>query len=157
MSKFLRVLALILVLAALSGCSAMGEIAENVKNAAMDELKNQLQLQLEKNKVEVLQVKSAAGKLNDEGGKLQFFVAFLVRSENSEQLQSVAETLGKSLGKTGFAAQTGAKVESPYLVHKQLEFDAGKVTENCWLLYLYIPEFTLDLQNATLPEMTLPA
>ena len=122
----------------------------------MEELKNQLQIQLEKNKVEVLQVKSTAGKLNDEGGNLQFFVAFLVRSENSQQLQSAADALGESLGKTGFAPQTGAKVESPYLVHKQLEFDANKVTENCYLLYLYIPEFTLDLQNFTLPPMTLP-
>ena len=156
MSKIIRILALILVLATLWGCSAMGEIAEGVKNAAMEELKNQMQTQLEKNKVEVLQVKTAAGKLNDEGGKLQFFVAFLVRSENSQQLQAAAEALGKSLGKTGFAAQTGAAVESPYLVHKQLEFDADKVTENCWLLYLYIPEFTLDLQNVTLPPMTLP-
>lgn len=156
MCKFMRALALILLLATLCGCSAVGEIAEGVKNAAMDELKNQMQSQLEKNKVEVLQVKSAAGKLNNEGGKLQFFVAFLVRSENPQQLQSAAEVLGKSIGKTGFAAQTGAAVESPYLVHKQLEFDADKVTENCYLLYLYIPEFTLDLQNATLPPMTLP-
>ena len=156
MGKFLRILALILLLATLCGCSAVGEIAEGVKNAAMDELKNQMQAQLEKNKVEVLQVKSAAGKLNDEGGKLQFFVAFLVRSENSQQLQSAAEALGKSLGKTGVSAQTGTAVESPYLVHKQLEFDEDKVTDNCWLLYLYIPEFTLDLQNATLPPMTLP-
>lgn len=156
MGKFLRILALILLLATLCGCSAVGEIAEGVKNAAMEELKNQLAAQLQKNKVEILQVKSTAGKLNDEGGKLQLFVAFLVRSENPQQLQSAAEALGESLGKTGFAPQTGAKVESPYLVHKQLEFDEDKVTDNCWLLYLYIPEFTLDLQNATLPPMTLP-
>ena len=156
MSKFLRILALVLALATLCGCSAVGEIAEGVKNAAMEELKNQLAAQLQKNKVEILQVKSTAGKLNDEGGKLQLFVAFLVRSENPQQLQSAAEALGESLGKTGFAPQTGAKVESPYLVHKQLEFDADKVTENSYLLYLYIPEFTLDLQNATLPPMTLP-
>ena len=156
MSKFLRILALVLALAILCGCSAVGEIAEGVKNAAMEELKNQLAAQLQKNKVEILQVKSTAGKLNDEGGKLQLFVAFLVRSENPQQLQSAAEALGESLGKTGFAPQTGAKVESPYLVHKQLEFDADKVTENSYLLYLYIPEFTLDLQNATLPPMTLP-
>ena len=156
MSKFLRILAVVLALAPLCGCSAVGEIAEGVKNAAMEELKNQLAAQLQKNKVEILQVKSTAGKLNDEGGKLQLFVAFLVRSENPQQLQSAAEALGESLGKTGFAPQTGAKVESPYLVHKQLEFDADKVTENSYLLYLYIPEFTLDLQNATLPPMTLP-
>ncbi len=156
MSKFVRIIALVALLAILTGCSAMGDIAESVKNAAMDELKNQLAAQLQKNKVEVLQVKSTAGKLNDEGGKLQFFVAFLVRSENAQQLQTAAEALGESLGKTGFAPQTGVKIESPYLVHKQLEFDAGKVTENCYLLYLYIPEFTLDMQNATLPPMTLP-
>ena len=156
MSKFLRILAVVLALATLCGCSAVGEIAEGVKIAAMEELKNQLAAQLQKNKVEILQVKSTAGKLNDEGGKLQLFVAFLVRSENPQQLQSAAEALGESLGKTGFAPQTGAKVESPYLVHKQLEFDADKVTENSYLLYLYIPEFTLDLQNATLPPMTLP-
>ena len=155
MSKFIRILALVLVLTLLTGCSAVGEIAENVKNAAMEELKNQLQSTLEKNKVEVLQVKSTAGKLNDEGGKLQFFVAFLVRSQNTQQLDVASEALTK-IGQTGWTAQTGAAVVSPHLVHKQLEFDADKVTENCYLLYLYIPEFTLDLQNVTLPPMTLP-
>jgi len=156
MHKYLRIIALIALLAILTGCSAMGEIAENVKDAAMEELKVQLQNQLEKNKLEVLQVKSAAGKLNDEGGKLQFFVAFLVRSENTDLLVSAAEALGKNNFVSGWEPQTGAAVENPHLVHKQLEFDAGKITENCYLLYLYIPEFTLDLQNATLPPMTLP-
>ena len=156
MSKFVRIIALIALLAILAGCSAVGDIAESVKTAAMEELKNQLQTQLEKNKVEVLQVKTAAGKLNDQGGKLQFFIAFLVRSENSQQLQAAADALGESMGKTGFAPQTGPVVESSYLVHKQLEFDADKVTDNCYLLYLYIPEFSLDLQNVTLPPMTLP-
>ena len=155
MSKWIRILALILVFGLLAGCAAVGEIAENVKDAAMEELKNQMQLQLEKNKVEVLQVKSAAGKLNDEGGKLQFFVAFLVRSENTQQLEVAAQALGK-VGQTGWGAQAGNQIVSSHLVHKQLAFDADKVTENCYLLYLYIPEFTLDLQNVTLPPMTLP-
>ena len=86
---------------------------------------------------------------------MQFFVAFLVRSQNTQQLDVASEALTK-IGQTGWTAQTGAAVVSPHLVHKQLEFDADKVTENCYLLYLYIPEFTLDLQNVTLPPMTLP-
>lgn len=156
MRKLFRILALLAALLILTGCSAVEDIAGNVMDAAMEELKVQLESQLEKNKLEVLQVKSAAGKLNDEGGNLQFFVAFLIRTENPQHVQTAAEALGKALGKTGFSAQTGAAVESPHLVHKQLDFDADKVTENCYLLYLYIPEFTLDLQNATLPAMTLP-
>jgi len=158
MGKWNRIIALLLLLVLLTGCSAAGEIAGNVWDAAVEELKIQLQATLEKNKVAVLQVKSAFGKLNDEGGKLQLFCAFLVRSETPQHVQTATEALGKIFGQAGFAPQTGTAVESPHLVHKQLAFDADKLTDstNCYLVYVYIPEFALDLEGATLPKITLP-
>ncbi len=158
MRKFMCILLVIALFAAMAGCSAAGEIADKVAQAAMEELKVQLQANFEKNKVEVLQVKSAFGKLNDEGGKLQLYLAFLVRTENSKQLEDLTNAMGNTFGQTGWRAQTGTAIESPHLVHKELSFDADKVADptNCYLVYLYIPEFAADLPNFTLPDLALP-
>lgn len=157
MRKLICFLLVVALIAALSGCNAAGEIADKVAQAAMEELKVQVQATFEKNKVEVLQVKSALGKLNDDGGKLQLYLAFLVRSENPQQIQSVADALSK-VGQAGCAPQTSANVQSPYLTHKEISFDADKLTDptNCYLVYLYIPEFSVDLPEITLPSLNIP-
>ena len=156
--RMICILLVVLLLTAMVGCSAAGEIVDKVAQAAMEELKVQLQSTFEKNKVEVLQVKSAIGKLNDEGGKLQLYLGFLVRSENPQQIQDVTEAMKKMFPQAGCAPQTGAAIESPYLVHKTLSFDADKVADptNCYLVYLYIPEFAADLPKFTMPAITLP-
>ena len=157
MRKVICIFLVLGLLAALSGCSAAGDIADKVAQAAMEELKVQVQATFEKNKIEVLQVKSALGKLNDDGGKLQLYLAFLVRSENPQQIQAAADVLSK-VGTAGFAPQTGLTVESPYLVHKELSFDADKLTDptNCYLVYLYVPDFSVDLPEITLPSINIP-
>jgi len=156
MRKLICIFLAVLLVAALAGCSVAGEIVDKVAQAAVEELKNQLQTAFEQNKIDVLQVKSAVGKLNDEGGQLQLFFGFLVRSENSQNLQTVADALSSSLGQSGCVPQTEAAIDSPYLVHKTLSFDADKVTDNCYLVYLYIPEFSIDLPEFTLPSIALP-
>lgn len=157
MRKLFCIFLALALIAALAGCSAAGDIANKVAQAAMEELKVQVQATFEKNKIEVLQVKSALGKLNDDGGKLQLYLAFLVRSENPQQIQSTADALSK-VGTAGFAPQLGTKVESPYLTHKEISFDADKLTDptNCYLVYLYIPEFSVDLPEITLPSLNIP-
>lgn len=158
MRKLICILLVVLLVAAMAGCSVAGEIADKVAQAAMEELKDQLQSTFEKNKIEVLQVKTAIGKLNDEGSSLQLFFGFLVRSENPQQIQDVTEAMKKMIPQSGCAPQTGAAIESPYLVHKTLSFDADKVADptNCYLVYLYIPEFAADLPKFTMPAITLP-
>ena len=158
MRKLICIFLALVLVAALAGCNGTaGEIADKVAQAAMEELKVQLQASFEKNKIEVLQVKSALGKLNDEGGKLQLYMAFLVRTENPQQLEAAVEAL-KSSGQVGYAPQASAAIESPYLVHKQLSFDESKLTDatNCYLVYLYIPEFSVDLPEITLPAINIP-
>jgi len=158
MRKRICIFLVLVLLILLAGCSAAGEIVDKVAQAAMEELKVQLQTTFEKNKIEVLQVKTAVGKLNDEGGKLQLFFGFLVRSENPQQIQNVTEAMKKMFPQAGCAPQTGTAIESPHLVHKELSFDAGKLADpsNCYLVYLYIPEFAADLPKFTLPSIELP-
>ena len=158
MRKLICILLVVLLLTAVAGCSTAGEIVDKVAQAAMEELKVQLQSTFEQNKIEVLQVKTAIGKLNDEGSSLQLFFGFLVRSENPQQIQAVTEAMQKMFPHAGCAAQTGAAIESPYLVHKTLSFDADKVADpaNCYLVYLYIPDFAADLPEFTIPAITLP-
>ena len=157
MRKLICIFLAFALIAALAGCSGAGEIADKVAQAAMEELKVQLQASFEKNKIEVLQVKSALGKLNDEGGKLQLYMAFLVRTENPQQIETAADAL-KSVGQTGYAPQMAAAIDSPYLVHKTLSFDESKLNDatNCYLVYLYIPEFSVDLPEITLPSINIP-
>ena len=71
------ILCLVLVLG-LCGCSTVGELAQGAADAAVQELEKQVKQTLEKNKVEMVQMKTAFGKLNDDGGKLQMFCAVFV-------------------------------------------------------------------------------
>ena len=79
---FKKICALILALGlllALAGCGEVaGEIAGNVADAAMKELENQVKLTFEKYKVEVIEFKTAAGKISNASGDTQFFCAALI-------------------------------------------------------------------------------
>ena len=73
-----RLAALLLAVALLftiTGCSdVVGEIAGNVADAAVKELEKQVKATLEEYKVEVVEIKSAVGKLsNVSDSELQFF------------------------------------------------------------------------------------
>ena len=123
---FKKFMALILALAMtviLAGCGGVaGEIAGNVADAAKKELENQIKQTFETYKIEILDMKSAVGKLNGESGDLQFFCAVLVQSDSPAIPQSAADTLSKLFHDAGITIQEGSKVESPYLEHKELTF-----------------------------------
>ncbi len=123
MKKFMALVLALLMILSLSGCGEVaGDIAGNVAEAAKKELENQIRQTFETYKIEILDMKTAVGKLSGESGDMQFFCAVLVQSESPAIPQSAADTLSKLFHDAGVDIQTGAKVESPYLQNKDLSF-----------------------------------
>ena len=154
MKKLIAIcLAALLMMSLFAGCDAVGEIAGNVAEAAKTELENQVKAALEKNKVNVIELGTAVGKLNDDGGKLQFFCAALVQSETDTVAKAAADAMSSLFEKSGVEVQTGSKVESEYLVHKDItfkftDFEEGKTY---YIIYVYSSDISIQL-----PEFTLP-
>ena len=94
---------LILVLTAclFAGCSdTANQIASSVAQAARDELEAQVKKVLEENKLEVIEVKTAFGKLNNTA-EAQLFVAALVRTEKTDIIEASLSGLNKLFTATG--------------------------------------------------------
>ena len=154
-----KVLSLILAAAlalSLCGCNdTVGKIAGSVMDAAMTELKNQMVQLLEANKLEVVEVKTTFGQLNDSGSKSQFFIAALVRSNGVAVPQSTADTLAKLFTDAGLTAQTTSKLGNFYLVHKDItfkhtDFSAG----NYYVIWGYAADLSIELPD--LSELLKP-
>ena len=146
------VLAAFMLCGIFAGCNAVGEIAGNVADAAMKELENQVKATLEKNKVNVVELKTAIGKLNDEGSEMQFFCAALVKSDTATVVNGAAEAMGAVFEKSGVLVQTGSKVESEYLVHKDITFKHSDFSDGTYyVIYVYISDMSIKL-----PELNLP-
>lgn len=146
------VLAAFMLCGIFAGCNAVGEIAGNVADAAMKELENQVKATLEKNKVNVVELKTAIGKLNDEGSEMQFFCAALVKSDTDTVVNGAAEAMGAVFEKSGVLVQTGSKVESEYLVHKDITFKHSDFSDGTYyVIYVYISDMSIKL-----PELNLP-
>ena len=121
--KLFSLVLVLFLLAGMVGCNEVaGEIAGNVADAAKKELENQVKQAFETYKLEILDMKSAVGKLNGDSEDIQFFCAVLVQSDSPLVPQSVADTLSKLFHDAGVQLQSGAKVESGYLQHKDLTF-----------------------------------
>ena len=130
--KLITLVLICAVLAAVSGgCSeAVGEIAGNVADAAMKELEASVKATFEKYKVDVIELKSAIGKLNGDSGDNQFFCAALVQSDSDAIPQSAADTLGKLFHDAGIQIQTGTGIENSYLEHKSLTYKDGIINDS---------------------------
>ena len=134
------VLVLMLVLSVFAGCSeTVGEIAGNVADAAMEELESQVKAKLEEYKVDVVELKTAVGKLNGSDGKNQFFCGALVRSNSASGPESCAAALSKVFEDAGVTVQTGSKIASAYLEHKTLAFEHSDFDDGntYYLIYAY--------------------
>ena len=133
------VLALMLVLSLFTGCEAVGQIAGSVADAAIAELETQIRAILEEYKMDVIELKTTAGKLNDGEGDIQFFCAVLVRADNDAVPRSCADALGKVFQNSGIMPQTSRSIESPFLVNKTLDYSytgfGGE--ENLYTIYVY--------------------
>ena len=84
--RFTALVLLLTLLLALTGCSdVVNEIAGNVADAAVKELEAQIKSALETYSVEVVEIKSALGKLNNDApSDLQFYCGVLVRSNSGK-------------------------------------------------------------------------
>ena len=123
MKKFMALVLALLMILSLSACSEVaGDIAGNVAEAARKELENQIKQTFETYKIEILDMKTAVGKLNGDSGELQFFCAVLVQSDSPAIPQSAADTLRKLFHDAGVDIQTGAGISNSYLQHKELTF-----------------------------------
>ena len=134
------VLAAFMLCGIFAGCNAVGEIAGNVADAAMKELENQVKATLEKNKVNVVELKTAIGKLNDDGSEMQFFCAALVKSDTDTVVNGAAEAMGAVFEKSGV------------LVHKDITFKHSDFSDGTYyVIYVYISDMSIKL-----PELNLP-
>ena len=112
------ILALLMTLSLFTGCSdTVSEIAGNVADAAIKELEKQVKSALEKNKVDVIEMKTVFGKLNDEGSESQFFCAALIQSDATDIPEAAADTIDKLVTEAGLVSQSGSKVKSDLLIH----------------------------------------
>ena len=93
MRKSISLILIVALLACLfSGCGEkVNEIADSVKQAAMDELEAQVKATLEEHKLKVIELKTGFGKLNDNGGELQFFCAALIRTDSTAIAQGCVD------------------------------------------------------------------
>ena len=112
-----------LLLTLLGGCGeAVSNIAGNVADAALKELEEQVKSTLQTHKVDVVELKTVVGKLNDSDSTAQIFCAALVRSDSDALPQTCADSLNKIFKDAGLVAQTDSKVENDYLVHKSITY-----------------------------------
>lgn len=147
--KILSLILAAVMLLSLCGCGGTaGEIASSVMDAAMKELKNQVVQLLEKNKLEVVEIKTAFGQLNDDGSKHQFFIAALVKSNATAVPQTTADTMAKLFSDAGLTAQTGSQLESSYLVHKDITFKHSDYSAGgYYVIWGYAADLTIELPD----------
>lgn len=156
MKKFMALILALLMVCSLSGCGEVaGDIAGNVAEAAKKELENQIKQTFETYKMEILDMKSAMGKLNGESGDIQFFSAVLVQSDSPAIPQSAADALSKLFHDAGVQIQTGAKIESTYLEHKDLTFKQEGNGTNHYAVWFYTDKLpSLEDLKALAPSAT---
>ncbi len=145
---FCLFLAVIMTLSLCACGETAGKIADSVMDAAMAELKNQVKSLLEQNKLEVVEIKTAFGKLNDNGGKYQFFIAALVKSNATAVPQSTADAMGKIFSDAGLTAQSESALNNSHLLHKQISFNHTDFSAgNYYVIWGYAADLSVELPD----------
>jgi len=156
-----RVAALFLIAAlliSLTGCSdIVTDIAGNVADAALKELEVQIKETVAEYKVDIVEIKSAVGRLNEiSDSDLQFFCGVLVRSNSDAVPQSVCDALDGLFERAGMCRQTGSTIQSELLANKTISFKHTDFSsDDYYLIWVYSPSLTQKLSELELP--TLPA
>lgn len=148
--KKLIALLLVAVLFCLPGCDVVGDIAGNVAEAAGEELKKQVQAALQEHKVEVVELKTAVGKLNSEtDSKLQFFCAVLLTTNSQQSLNACVATLESLFPEAGSMVQTESKVTHPHLVNKSITYNFTGFSDEqvYYTVYAYVPDISIQLPD----------
>ena len=146
--KFWALFLALSLIFSLAGCGKVGEIADSVLDAAAAELKNQVKQVLEENKLDVVEIKTTFGKLNDSGSKYQFFIAALVKSNATGIPNAAADAMNKIFSEAGLNAQNTSKLENTHLVHKDITFKHMDYTDGeYYVIWGYMGDLTIDLPN----------
>ena len=136
-------LALVLSLGLFTGCNeTTNKIASSVADAAMKELEVQVKAALEEHKLEVIEIKTAFGKLNDAADN-QYFVAALVRAEKTDLIDASLAGLKYVFTDVGCIQETDSKIDSELLVHKNLTYSRTDFSDaTYYTVYAYYNDIT---------------
>ena len=136
-------LALVLSLGLFTGCNeTTNKIASSVADAAMKELEVQVKAALEEHKLEVIEIKTAFGKLNDTA-EAQYFIAALVRTEKTDIIDASLAGLRKIFTDVSCMAETDSKIDSPHLIHKDLSYSRSDFADaTYYTVYAYYDDLT---------------
>ena len=166
-NRFTVLVLVLALLVTLGGCGEIvGDIATNVAGAAAKELEAQIKEAVETYSVDVVEIKSAVGKLdNDIDSNQQFFCGVLVRSNSDVIPQSIAVTLGGIFEEAGCHPWHKSEIDNDHLVNKKLAFKHTDFsTGDYYLLWGYTTSLTQKLTDAlknlelpTIPEGWLPS
>lgn len=152
MKRFVSVILIVALMAVVfTGCGdTVSKIADSVVEAAKEELEAQVKATIEEYKLEAVEVKATAGKLNDEGGSLQFYCAVLVKSNSEDSVKNAANAVGKLFSESGYMAQSGSSVESDHLVKKTLTYKTTDFSDgNYYTIYVYTGDMSIQLPDIT--------
>ena len=144
MRKFISVILIIALTACLfAGCSdTTNKIAASVLEAAREELEIQVKAALEEHKLEVIEIKTAYGKLNDTADN-QYFIAALVRTGNTDIIEASLEGLNYVFTDTGCLPEADSAIDSEHLVHKNLSYSRTDFTDGTYYtVYAYRDDLT---------------
>ena len=121
-----------------AGCGeTTGKIAASVAEAAREELEVQVKAALEEHKLEVIEIKTAFGKLNDTADN-QYFIAALVRTEKTDLIDASLAGLKYVFTDTGCIAETDSSIDSEHLVHKDLSYQRTDFSDGTYYtVYAY--------------------
>ena len=153
-NRFTLLVLILALLATLCGCGEIvGDIADSVADAAMKELEQEIQEALETYSVNIIEIKSAVGKLNnDSDSNLQFFCGVLVRSNSDKFPMSGADAIGKFFEQAGCQQQLQSRIHSDLLKNKDISFKHDDFsTGDYYLIWFYSASITDKLTEINLP------
>ena len=130
--------AAVLCLGLFTGCGeTTGKIASSVAEAARKELEVQVKAALDEHKLEVVEIKTAFGKLNDTADS-QYFIAALVRTEKTDLIEASLKGLNVVFTETGCIPETDSRIDCDLLVHKDLSYSRTDFTDGTYYtVYAY--------------------
>ena len=162
MKRIISLLLAAVLLFTVTGCSdVVSDIAGNVTDVALKELESQIRKAVAEYKVDIVEIKSTVGNLNDTSDSdTQFFCGVLVRSNSDAIPQSICDGLDGIFDRSGMCKQTESAIKSEYLTNKTLSFNRTDFSSgDYYLLWVYSPSLTANLSELKekLGQLELPA
>ena len=161
MKKLSALLLAAVLIFSITGCSdVVSDIAGNVTEVALKELESQIRKTIAEYKVDLVEIKSTVGDLNDDSDSdTQFFCGVLVRSSSPAVPQSICDKLDGVFDRSGMTKQTESAIKSEYLTNKTLSFNRTDFSSgDYYLLWVYSPDLTSKLSDLKekLGDLELP-